>query len=145
MSNADTLARWRPHPLIVFYCILAIVLLGIACYWGIASAIARWYQPESAIKGAVASTVLLTGAFLLSLRRCSTPTLPGFRGLLMITAYMTIGLGSFSLLVVIPGVAFASASIMMFALVSLFRKDTAYAGTQFRQLVDFYRKHRMYQ
>ena len=65
--------------------------------------------------------------------------------LLLITAYMTIGMGIFSLVFVIPAVVFAIVSIIAIALVSLFRKDTAYARNQFRQLVEFYRKHRMYQ
>ena len=145
MTNANTLARWRPHPLVVIYCALAIVLLGSALFWGIVLFVARWYRPESAVKGALAGTVLFVAVLLLSLRRCSTPALPAFRGLLLITGYMTIGVGSFFLLFVIPAVVFASVSIIAIALVSLFRKDTDYSRNQFRHLVEFYRKHRMYQ
>jgi len=145
MTNANTLERWRPHPLVFIYCALAIVLLGIACFWGIALLVARWYQPESAVKAALAGTVLFVAVLLLSLRRCSTPALPAFRGLLLITGYMTIGVGGFFLLFVIPAVVFAIVSIIAIALVSLFRKDSAYARNQFRQLLEFYRKHRMYQ
>jgi hypothetical protein len=145
MTNANTLDRWRPHPLVVIYCVLAIVLLGAACYWGIVLVCAQWYQPESAVKAAYAGTALSAVVFLLSLRRCSTPALPAFRGLLMITAYMTIGVGSFFLLFVIPAVVFAIVSTVAIAFMSLFRKDTAYARQRFRQLVEFYRKHRMYQ
>jgi uncharacterized membrane protein YgaE (UPF0421/DUF939 family) len=61
------------------------------------------------------------------------------------TGCMTIGVGGFFLLFVIPAVVFAIVSIIAIALLSLFRKDTAYAQNQFRQLVEFYRKHRMYQ
>jgi hypothetical protein len=145
MTNANTLARWRPHPLVFIYCTFAIVLLGSACFWGIALLVARWYQPESAVKGGLAGTVLFVAVLLLSLRRCSAPALPAIRGLLLITSYMTIGVGSFFLLFVIPAVVFAIVSIIAIALVSLFRKDTAYARNQFRQLLEFYRKHRMYQ
>ena len=63
----------------------------------------------------------------------------------MITAYMTIGVGGFFLLFVIQAVVFAIVSMIAIALVSLFRKDTAYARNHFRQLIEFYRKHRMYQ
>jgi hypothetical protein len=77
--------------------------------------------------------------------RCSTPDLPAFRGLLLITAYMTVGMGSFSLFIVIPTVAFATIAIMAIALVSLFRNDTAHASKQFRRLLEFYREHRVYQ
>jgi hypothetical protein len=58
---------------------------------------------------------------------------------------MTIGVGSLSLLFVILAVVSAIVSVMAIALVSLFRKDTAYARKHFRHLVEFYRKHRMYQ
>jgi hypothetical protein len=91
MTNANTLERWRPHPLVFIYCALAIVFLGSACFWGIALLVARWYQPESAVKAALAGTVLFVAVLLLALRRCSTPALPAFRGLLLITGYMTIG------------------------------------------------------
>ena len=145
MTNANTLERWRPHPLIVVYCALAIVLLGSVCSWGIALLVARWYRPESAGKTTLAGIVLFTAVLLLSLRRCSSPALPAFRGLLLITGYMTIGVGSFSLIFVIPTVVSAIVSIIAIALVSLFQKDTAYARNRFRHVVEIYRKHRMYQ
>src|SRR5882724_11304298 len=100
MTKANTLERWRPHPFIFIYCSLAIVLLEIACFWGIVLLLARWCQPESAMKTALAVVMLVVAVLLLSLRRCSTPELPAFRGLLLITAYMTIGVGSLSLLFV---------------------------------------------
>jgi hypothetical protein len=145
MTNANTLELWRPHPVVFIYCALAILLLGSACFWGIASLVSRWHQPESAVKAALAGTVLFVAALLFSLRRCSTPALPAFRGLLLITSYMTIGVGSFFIIVVILAAVFAIVSIIAIALVSLFRNDTAYARNQFRQLVEFYRNHRMYQ
>lgn|GEM_PF-6198890 len=145
MTNAKTLEQWRPHPLVFIYCALAIVLVGSVCFLGVALLVAWWYQPESAVRAAFAAPVLFVAALWLSLRRCSTPALPAFRGLLVITAYMTIGVGSFSLLFVIPAVAFAIVSTIAIAFVSLFGKDTAYARHRFRQLVEFYRRHRMYQ
>jgi hypothetical protein len=145
MSNANTLERWRPHPFVFIYCGLAIVLLGSACFWGIALLLTCWHQPESAVKAALEGTVLFVAVLLFSLRRCSMPALPAFRGLLAITGYMTMGVGGFFLLFVTAPVVFAIVSIIGIALVSLFRKDTAYAPNQFRKLVEFYRKHRMYQ
>ena len=133
------------EPAVVVSCCACALLLGSACFWGIALLVARRYQPENAVKAALAGTVLFVAVLLLSLRRCSTLALPAFRGLLLITAYMTIGVGSFFLLFVIPAVVFAIVCIIAIALLSLFREDTAYARNQFRQLVEFYRKHRMYQ
>jgi len=46
---------------------------------------------------------------------------------------------------VIPAVAFAIVAIISIALVSLFLNDAPYARKQFRNLVEFYRRHRMYQ
>lgn len=97
------------------------------------------------MKTVIAGMGLFIVGLWLSLRRCSSPALPAFRGLLLITAYMTIGMGSFSLLFVIPAVVFATVVVIAIALVSLIRNDTAYARKQFRRLVEFYREHRMYQ
>jgi hypothetical protein len=144
-TNANTLERWRPRPHVYFHCSIAIVLVGGACFWGIARLVARCCQPESPVKTAIAGVVLFVFVLWSSLRRCSTPELPASRGLLLITAYMSIGMGTFSLLLVIPAVAFATVAIIAIALVSLFRNDTPHARKQFRQLVEFYRKHRMYQ
>lgn len=145
MTKPTPLDRCRPHPVVFIYCALAIVLLGGAWFWGIALLAARWYQPENAVEVALAGTVLFAAMLFLSLRRCSAPALPAFRGLLLITGYMTIGVGSFFLLFVMPAVVFAIVSIIAIAFISLFRKDSAYARNEFRQLVEFYRKHRMYQ
>jgi hypothetical protein len=97
------------------------------------------------MKTALLGMGLFVVVLWLSLRRCSAPELPAFRGLLLLTAYMTIGVGTFALLFAIPAVAFAIVAIIAIALVSLLRNDTAYARKQFRHLVEFYRKHRMYQ
>ena len=145
MTNENTLERWRPSLLIYVNCSLAIALLGTAFSWGIALLIARSGRPDGAVKAGIAGVGLFVIVLLLSLRRCSTPALPAFRGLLLITTYMTIGMGSFSLLFVIPAVVFATVAIIAIGLVSLLRDDTACAPKQFRHLVEFYRTHRMYQ
>lgn len=145
MTNANTVERWRPHPVVFLHCALAIVLLGGVCFCLTALLLALWYQPEIAVEAAPAGPVLFAAALLLSLRRCSTPALPAFRGLLLITAYMTIGVGGFFILFMIPAVAFAIVYTIAIAFVSLFEKDTACAQQRFRRLVEFYRKHRMYQ
>jgi len=125
MTNPNTLENWRPHSLVYFHCSLAILWLAAACSWGIALLIARYFHPESAVKPAILGVGLFAAVLWLSLRRCSTPELPAFRGLLLMTAYMTIGMGNFSLLFVIPAVAFAIVAITSIALVSLFLNDAA--------------------
>jgi len=96
------------------------LLLGSAFSWGIALLITLCCRPESAVKTAIAGVGLFVVMLWLSLRRCSTPALPAFRGLLLITAYMTIGMGSFSLLFVIPAVVFATIAIIAIGLVISF-------------------------
>jgi hypothetical protein len=145
MTNAKTLEEWRPSLLIYVNCIIAVLLLGVVFCGGIARLVARCYRPEIAANAAIAGLGMFSVLLWWSLRRCSTPALPAFRGLLLITASMTIGMGTFSLLFVIPAVVFATVAVFAFSFVSLFRSDTAYAGKQFRHLVEFYRKHRMYQ
>jgi hypothetical protein len=46
---------------------------------------------------------------------------------------------------VIPAVIFAIAAIISIAFASLFRNDATWARKQFRTLVEFYRRHCMYQ
>ena len=145
MPNPNTLERWRPNPFVYFYCLLAILLLGIACSWGLTLLIPHHWRPESAVNAAILGVGIFLVVFWLSLRRCSAPELPAYRGLLLLTAYMTIGAGGFALLFVIPSVVFAVVVIIAIACVSFFQNDVAYARKHFRNLVEFYRKHRMYQ
>src|ERR1700758_3926650 len=98
MTQAKTLQQWRPHLLVYFYFILPVVLLGAACSWGVMQCFPR-VGTAAAILVGVGSFVV---ALWLSLRRCSTPELPSFRGLLLVTSYMTIGMGTLSLIVVVP-------------------------------------------
>jgi hypothetical protein len=60
MTDANTLERWRPQPLVFVYCFLAIALFEIACFWGFALLIARWCQPENVMKTALAAVVLFS-------------------------------------------------------------------------------------
>jgi len=145
MPKPNTLENWRPNPFVYFHCSLAIVLLGITCSWGFISLTARYFKSETSLQIVVIGMALFVVVLWLSLRRCSTPELSAFRGLLLLTAYMTVGMGSFALLIAVPAVAFAIVAVVAIALVSLFRSDAAYAQRRFRELVAFYRRHRMFQ
>jgi drug/metabolite transporter (DMT)-like permease len=144
MSNSNALERWRPHPFVYLHCSVTIALLGGATSWAMSLLIARHHQPQDSVNAAIIGMGLFLALLWLCLRRCSTPELPGFRGLLLLTAYMTIGSGTFALLFVIPAVGFAIMAIIAIAIVSVFR-DAAYAQNNFRKLLEFYRRHRMYQ
>ena len=54
---------------------------------------ARYWEPENTFKIAILALALFLVVLWLSLRRCSVPELPAFRGLLLLTSYMTIGMG----------------------------------------------------
>jgi hypothetical protein len=144
-SNADALARWHPGLLTCFYCLLAVLLLGALSAWGVAAITVGRYGPETARAAASAGMAIFVTALWSSLRRCSTPALPGVQGLLMMTGYMTIGTGTFSLIIVIPAAMLAVLAIIGIALVSLFRRDVSCAPRRFRRLVAFYSRFRMYQ
>ena len=90
MTNANTLKRWRPHPIVFIYCALAILLVGSVCFLGVALRVAQWYQPKAPLWLRSGERRLFVAALWLSLRRCSTPALPAFSRMLLITAYMTI-------------------------------------------------------
>ncbi len=145
MTEPNTFEGWRPHPFVYFHLFVAIVVLGIACSWGISLLINALLPSQSAAKGVVLGIGLFGLVLWLSLRRCSAPERPAFRGLLLLTAYMTIGMGSLALFFAIPAVAFAIVAIVAIALVSFLKNDSAYAQRRFRQLLEFYRRHRMYQ
>jgi hypothetical protein len=80
-----------------------------------------------------------------ALSRCSLPDFSGFRGLLYITAYMSVGIGGFSMLIAIPAAMVAILGCLFIAVVGLFRRDSVYAPRQFRRLVAVYYRHRIYQ
>src|SRR5215467_15168876 len=107
MTNVKTLEDWRPSLLVYVNCTIAILLLGIAFSWGTARLMARCCRPEIGLNAAIGGLGMFSVVLWWSLRRCSTSALPAFRGLLLITASMTIGMGTFSLLFVIPAVVFA--------------------------------------
>ncbi len=144
MDSPNALARWRLPPLVYLHCLGTVGLLGAATSWGMSLIIARYRRPQDSVNATIIGMGLFIIVLWLCLRRCSTPELPGFRGLLLLTAYMTAGGGTFALLFVIPAVAFAIVAIIAIALVSLFQ-DATYGPKKFRILVEFYRRHRMYQ
>jgi len=73
------------------------------------------------------------------------PDFSGLRGLLYITAYMSVGIGGFSMLIAIPAVMVAIVVCLFIAVLSLFSSDSSYAPRRFRRLVAVYYRHRMYQ
>lgn len=78
-------------------------------------------------------------------RRCSSEGLTCWQGLLLITAYMSIGVGSYSLIVAVPAAIIAMLATIVISITSMLRSDRDFAPRQFRRLIQFYYGHRMYQ
>jgi uncharacterized membrane protein YbaN (DUF454 family) len=64
---------------------------------------------------------------------------------LLMTAYVSIGIGGFSMLFAIPATMFALLSTICIAAASLFNPDAGFAPRRFQRLVRAYYRHRMYQ
>ncbi len=89
--------------------------------------------------------LLFQALFLYARRRCSTPQLSAWDGLLYITAYMTIGVSSASLVVAVPGAIVGVLGLVATALLSLADADPTRAQQRFRSMVVWFGRHRMYQ
>jgi hypothetical protein len=90
---------------IYLYLLIAMLLLCIATFVGVGLLVADPSGPRDWMFYATCTApVLLLAALWLALKRCSAADLSGFRGLLFITAYMSIGVGSYSVIVAVPAV-----------------------------------------
>jgi hypothetical protein len=136
------------HPLglhIYLYLLIAILLLCIACFLGAGFTLFDRGYGEWTQYVVLGAPVAFLVALWFALSRCSLPDFSGLRGLLYITAYMSVGIGGFSMLIAIPAVMVAILGCLFVAVMSLFRTDSAYAPRQFWRLVAVYYRHRMYQ
>jgi hypothetical protein len=96
--------------------------------------------------GAVPICTIAACALLwLGTRRCSSPHLSGGDGLLLVTAYMTIGIGGMSMLIAVPAAMAALVATVAFAILGALRGDATYAPRRFQALIAFAGRHRMYQ
>jgi uncharacterized membrane protein YhdT len=83
---------------------IAILLLCIAAFMSVGLLVADQSDPRDWMLYAIFVTpVLFLVVLWLALKRCSTGDFSGFRGLLFITAYMSIGVGGYSVIVAVPG------------------------------------------
>jgi hypothetical protein len=129
---------------IYLYLLVAISLLSIACFLG-AALILIDSDTEWDRYIVLGTPVAFLAVLWFALGRCSVPEFSGLRGLLYITAYMSVGIGGFSMLIAIPAVMVAILGCLFIAVMSLFRAESTYAPRQFRRLVAVYYRHRMYQ
>jgi hypothetical protein len=90
-------------------------------------------------------TIAACASLWAAARRCSSPQLSGGDGLLLITGYMTIGIGGMSVVVAVPAAMAALLGTVAFAILGALRGDATFAPRQLAALVAFARRHRMYQ
>jgi hypothetical protein len=102
-------------------------------------------DPVDGLLAVAFCTVAACALLWIGTRRCSSPQLRGGDGLLLITGYMTIGIGGMSMLVAVPAAVAALLATVALAILGVLKRDANYAPKQFEALVSFARRHRMYQ
>jgi len=100
---------------------------------------------DTQILVAVALPIIYFIALGLALWWCSGPVISGPKGLLAITAYMSVGIGGFSMLIAIPVVIVSIVVVLGIAMGGLVGGNRPVAQQQFQRLVSFIYKYRMYQ
>ena len=108
----------------------------------------RWYDAdhfEAGLSSCLAMIVLFQVLFWFARRRCDTEALSAWDGLLLITAYMSIGLGSLYAFIAILAGALAAPLMVLIAVWSLVRGGKVGAAHHFRRMVAWFGRHRMYQ
>jgi len=145
MTNDDNSSTLEFGILVHVYFWLAILVLGVLALILAAVLLASQSPSDLDVLVTLAAPFLVWLALWLSLRRCSSPELSGFRRLLLITAYMTIGIGGMSILIAIPAVIIAMLYCIVIGVISLFRSDLLFAAKELGWLISKYHTHRMYQ
>jgi|SRR5271166_2006170 len=131
---------------IYLYLLIAILLLCVAVFMGVGFLVVDRNDPRDWMGYAVcAGPVVFLVVLWRALGRCSAPDLSGFRGLLYITAYMSTGIGGFAMFFAIPSVIAGILGCIVIAVTSRFSADPVFTPRQFRRLVLFFQRHRMYQ
>ena len=131
---------------IYLYLLIAILLLSLATFIGVGLLVVDKSDPRDWMFFVTfASPGLFLVVLWLALKRCSAADFSGFRGMLFITAYMSIGVGSYSVIVAVPATMIAIAGCLLITVASWFGADSTFAPRQFRKLVMVYFRHRMYQ
>ena len=124
---------------------VGLVLVGTIPFFWLSG---LWYDTahfEQGLLSCLAMIVLFQALFWFARRRCDADDLSAWNGLLLITAYMSIGLGGLYALVAICVVALAAPLMIFIALASLVRGGKVEAAQRFRRMVAWFGRNRMYQ
>ncbi|HTU67513.1 MAG TPA: hypothetical protein VMF52_16305 [Steroidobacteraceae bacterium] len=136
--------RYRPGVHIYLYLWVGLLVVSIVPALLISSVL---FDTTHMIEGLVSFGVLLAafqGLFWYARRRCSAEDLSAWDGLLYITSYMTIGVGTMSLFLAVPCAIVAVLGLVGIAIVSL-GSGASVPQRWFRSMVIWFGRHRMYQ
>jgi 2-keto-4-pentenoate hydratase len=145
MNDAETPQTYRVGFHVHTYLAVAVLLLSAVPFVLVILLRGDAAGAAETLTEALGAVAVLHVALAFAQRRCSTPQLRFWDGIRLITAYMTIGIGGMSLLIAAPCAIVALLASIAIAVVSVTGKSAAWAPTQFRRMVAFAGRHRMYQ
>ena len=143
--TGDNSPRYRPGFHVQMYLWIAILIVSVIPALLISGAL---FDTTRFVEGVGAFGILLAafqGLFWYARRRCSSQDLSVWDGLLYITSYMTMGVGTTSLFVAVPCAILAILGLIGIAALSLADVDASFAQNRFRSMVIWFSRHRMYQ
>ena len=145
MSGAAIVQPGRVGPHIYVY--LGLALLVFNFIWIVVAA--RGFRgetnPTNMLIEVVSGIAIANVLFWFARRRCSSPSMSGWRGLVLMTTYMTIGVGSYSVFVAVPAVLIGIVASIAISLASLFSGERDFSPRHYHRLVHFYYRNRMHQ
>jgi hypothetical protein len=144
MTDANK-PQFRPSAYVQIYLWVALLIASIAPAMLISVAL---FDATHFVQGVTAFGAMLAafqGLLWYAQRRCSSPDLSAWDGLLYITSYMTIGVGTMSLFIAVLCAIVALLGLIGIAALSIGDGDAARAQTRFRSMVIWFAQHRMYQ
>lgn len=145
MSTPPAPASFRVGLHVHLYLYFAVLVLNVAALVACAMMFFDKANPIAMLVEIGVLIVLTNLVLWYSRRQCSASDLTGWQGLLIMTAYMSIGVGSYSVLVAVPAAIVAIVASIFLAILGLIRGERDFAPRNFRRLLHFYYRHRMYQ
>ena len=145
MSRVSSPIRVRVGIHVYAYYWVALILLYIVPFLVVVIGFYDPAAPGRTFVQALAGVAALHVAFWFTRRQCSAPDLSCGNGLLLITAYRTMGVGALSVLIAVPSAIVAILTSFIIALIGIVRGDSSFAPRQFRRLLAFFYRYRLYQ
>ena len=137
--------RVKVGELVQWHLWFAMLTLSVAPMVVAAVYVDAFTYPERALLAALAAALPVQLALWFTRWRCRAPDLSWWDGMLTITGCMTMGMGGIYSLVAVALAIVATLASFLFACGGLVIGDTKFAPRQFRRMVAFASRNRMYQ